>query len=59
MGGGGNKALSSPSRSREALRLSGSEHGLERWREREDEDEGQGEVMLIGSPHAASFDDSG
>lgn len=49
--------FSSPSRSREALRPNGNGRALEGWREgRDGEEEGEGEVMLIGSPHRESFD---
>ncbi|KAG6381779.1 hypothetical protein JVT61DRAFT_385 [Boletus reticuloceps] len=67
--GGGGKGAGSPLRSREA-RLNGGRLLVERWRDRgkegerdgqgcrkgAGEDEGEGEVMLIGSPHADVFD---
>ncbi|KAG8221101.1 hypothetical protein J3R82DRAFT_2622 [Butyriboletus roseoflavus] len=49
--GGKVAGLASPSRSREALRLSGGGRALERWKE-----EGEGQVMVIGSPDAALLD---
>lgn len=53
-GPGFTSPFSSPSRSREGLRLSGGGRALERWREgREGDAEGEGQVMVIGSPDAA------